>query len=147
MIRTYQSTDQIALLHLLQLNIPTYFHPSEQKDFEVYLTELREDYFVVEQEGCIIGSGGINYFREEHIARISWDVLHPDWQGKGIGSQLLKHRLSHIQQQSDIQEVIVRTSQLAYLFYEKFGFQLIKKTPNFWAKDFDLYEMKKSNKK
>jgi ribosomal protein S18 acetylase RimI-like enzyme len=38
--------------------------------------------------------------------------------------------------------IIVRTSQLAYKFYQKVGFELEKTEKDFWAKGFDLYQMK-----
>ena len=68
-------------------------------------------------------------------------MIHPDFHGKGIGTQLTLHRLNEIRKTSRVNLVQVRTSQLAYQFYEKVGFKLEKVEKDFWAKGFDLYQM------
>ncbi len=155
-IRLYQNDDKKELIQLIQLNIPTYFDSSEEEEFVEYLENKKEDYFVVEDKSTnqIIGCGGINYFFDDvvgrdtdnskNLARISWDIIHPDFQGQGIGKQLLLHRINHIQNKKEIKIIIVRTSQLAYKFYQKVGFKLEKAEKDFWAKGFDLYQMKMS---
>ncbi|MDF1696256.1 MAG: GNAT family N-acetyltransferase [Saprospiraceae bacterium] len=144
-IRPYHIQDKKQTLYLLEQNIPTYFHRSELIDFEAYLEQEREDYFVVEQDRLLIGAGGINYFHTEKKARISWDIVAPENQGKGIGRALLQHRLSFLKMNKDIDTVDVRTSQLTHRFYEKSGFILIDKKTDYWAPGFDLYHMRKKN--
>ena len=96
MIRSYKSEDKKKIIDLLDLNIPKSFAPSEAEDFIEYLDQHLEDYFVVEENGEIIGAGGINYFPAKNAARISWDFMHPDFQGRGIGKRLLLHRIEFI---------------------------------------------------
>ena len=141
MIRPYETSDQSQVVDLLKQNIPQYFDPSELDDFLVYLEKELEDYFVFEQDQQLVGAGGINYFSEEKLARISWDFIHADFQGKGIGSQLLQFRINHIRKQSNFEKIVVRTSQLVFPFYEKNGFTLEKVVKDFWAEGYDLYEM------
>lgn len=141
MIRRYTPHDKTALLELIQLNIPQYFDPAEADDFSKYLDEEVEDYFVVEDQGIIIGAGGINYFPAKRLARISWDIIHPDAQGKGIGAALTQHRIEHILKNPGMDHIVVRTSQLAYGFYQKQGFELEKIEKDFWAEGYDLYQM------
>ncbi|MCB0608416.1 MAG: GNAT family N-acetyltransferase [Lewinella sp.] len=141
MIRPYQPADKDQLLALIRLNIPQYFAPEEAADFEEYLDRYAETYFVYEENGRITGSGGINYFPESGLARISWDFVHPDHHGKGIGRQLTRHRIETIGKHPDIHKIQVRTSQLAYRFYEKMGFTLESTEKDFWAEGFDLYSM------
>lgn len=142
MIRPYQPRDKSQLLALLNLNTPYFFAASEAVDFTEYLDNHVETYFVVEEDENIVGCGGINYFPEEATARISWDIVHPDHQGKGIGRALLLHRIDDIKANSSIKIIIVRTTQLTYQFYERIGFELEKIKKNFWAPGFDLYQMK-----
>ncbi|EAY30045.1 GNAT family N-acetyltransferase [Microscilla marina] len=141
MIRSYTQADKAAVLQLLQANTPTFFDPSEEADFVHYLTNELEDYFVIEQNHQLLGCGGINYLIADKTARISWDMLHPEAQGKGWGAKLVQHRLDHIKTKPEIATVIVRTSQLAYQFYQKCGFVLQEVTKDYWAKGFDLYYM------
>ncbi|CAL2087178.1 GNAT family N-acetyltransferase [Tenacibaculum sp. 190524A02b] len=145
MIRAYSTTDKSQLIEILRKNIPDFFDYSEEKDFKNYLDNELEDYFVYEENGKIIGSGGINYYTHEKTARISWDIIDPKTQGKGIGKKLTQFRINHINNNIEIDKIIVRTSQLAYKFYEKMGFQLVSIEKDFWAKDFDLYLMEMKN--
>lgn len=145
MIRSYKTEDKPALLELIKLHVLDYFAASEVSEYQDYLENEIEDYFVVTHNDVIIGAGGINYFPDEAVARISWDMIHPDHHGKGIGHQLLKHRLEIIHTNPSIKTVMVRTSQIAYQFYQKVGFELEKIEKDFWAKGFDLYQMRLEN--
>ena len=96
---------------------------------------------MIEVDEEVVGSGGINYFPNEQKARISWDMIHPNFQGKGYGAQLLQHRIRVIQQNGEVTRIIVRTSQLVYPFYEKNGFTLDQVEKDFWEEGYDLYLM------
>ncbi len=147
MIRKYINSDKPLIIELLRKNTPEYFAPSEEKDFENYLDNEVEDYLVYEKNAEIIGAGGINYLSEQKLARISWDVIDPDMHGKGIGKELTQYRLNLLIEKENIDLIVVRTTQLVYKFYEKMGFELDKIEKDFWAKGFDLYQMKINNKK
>ena len=142
MIRKYANTDRAAVLLLLQLNTPKYFHPDEKQDLEEYLDHKRERYFVYEDSNTILGAGGINFFPKTSLARISWDMVHPAHQGKGIGKALTQYRIEEIKNTPGIRTIQVRTSQLAYKFYQNSGFILERIEPDFWAEGLDLYQMK-----
>lgn len=143
MILPYQPKDKPAVLNLLMLNAPKYFHPDEKEEFSQYLEREVEDYYVYESNGEILGAGGINFgFNQGTTARISWDLVHPGHQRQGVGSALLHTRLEQIRQQPSIKILEVRTTQLVYSFYQKFGFKLVQRKKNFWAHGFDLYHMK-----
>lgn len=130
------------LLELLRLNTPKYFAPEERADFDRYLNVETEDYFVaLNPEGEIVGCGGINYFPQEQLARISWDMVHPQWQGKGAGSKLLQYRMDLLRQTEGIYTIMVRTTQLVFPFYAKNGFALTETAKDYWAPGFDLYTM------
>lgn len=141
MIRVYTSKDKGKLIELLRLNTPEFFHPEEEQDFIDYLENHSQNYFVIEDANTIIGSGGINYFDDGKIARISWDMIHPNVQGNGLGSKLTQYRIDQIKTKPEVEVIIVRTTQLVYKFYQKLGFELIKTEKDFWAKGFDLYQM------
>ncbi|CAM2881076.1 GNAT family N-acetyltransferase [Flavobacterium frigoris] len=145
-IRPYIQNDKVAVIELLRSNTPRFFDPTEEKYLIEYLNKEVEDYFIVEENHEIIGAGGINYFPEEKTARISWDIIKPDSQGKGIGRKLTEYRINHLNKNIEVDIIIVRTTQLVYKFYEKRGFKLMKVEENFWAKNFDLYQMELKNK-
>lgn len=136
-------SDKTAILKLLRLNTPGSFAPDEEGDLLEYLDSSAENYLVVEGGGEIIGAGGINYgFDNGRTARISWDMIDPSCQGKGVGTELLQFRIAEIKQNKTITNIVVRTTQFAYEFYEKNWFRLEKVSGDYWANGFDLYQMK-----
>lgn len=144
-IRKYAATDRENVIHLLRLNTPAFFSPAEEKDLIHYLGCEVEDYFVMESDAQIVGCGGINYLQDHSIARISWDIFHPDFQGRGLGRKLTQFRIERIRAQTGIQTISVRTSQMVFRFYEKMGFDLVEVVPDYWAQGYDLYRMELQN--
>ena len=140
-IRPYSPLDNASIIVLLRLNTPQYFAPEEEQDLRDYFTNHIDRYFVIEDNGAIIGSGGINITNKGRNAAISWDIIHPDYQGKGVGRLLTQHRLDIIKQMDGIENISVRTSQLVYKFYEKFGFELKEVAKDYWADSIDMYRM------
>lgn len=139
-IREYVPSDKEAVLKLIRLNIPQYFAPEEETDLSNYLDNEREYYYVLLSGMEIIGCGGINMADDGTRGKISWDIVHPDWQRRSLGSLLLKHRLNVLNSMG-IKRITVRTSQVAYQFYQKRGFVLKNIKKDYWAKGFDMYAM------
>src|SRR5690606_4457259 len=103
MIRKYSHKDKPRLIELLRLNTPEYFDASEENEFESYLNTEVEDYFVFLENSEIIGAGGINNFLTEKLARISWDIIRPKSQGKGIGKRLTEFRINQLKSHPEIE--------------------------------------------
>jgi ribosomal-protein-alanine N-acetyltransferase len=114
MIRPYNPKDKEQLINLLRLNTPAYFAPSEEKDYIDYLQHHADNYFLIEKEGVVLGAGGFNLLEENKLARISWDLVHPDAQGKGLGRMLTKYRIDKIREHPEVRVIAVRTSQLVF---------------------------------
>ncbi|MGM0580709.1 MAG: GNAT family N-acetyltransferase [Bacteroidota bacterium] len=142
-IRPYIASDKAAVLQLFDLNTPQYFDKTERAGLIHYLDNETEDYFVVEEQGEIVGAGGINYEPQAKTAAISWDIIKPNQHGKGIGRKLTQYRIQHINTKDEIELIVVRTSQHTNKFYEKMGFKLLKVEKDYWAEGFDLYEMER----
>lgn len=140
-IREYQSEDKNQVMALFRLNTPDCFSENEEQDLDLYLDKYIEDYYVLNIDNQLVGCGGINYEEEGEIAIISWDIFHPEFHGKGLGTKLLKYRIDKILRNKEIKSVMVRTSQVVYKFYQKFGFKLIETKKDFWAEGFDLFKM------
>lgn len=109
-IREYKKKDKDEVIKLIRLNIPDFFAIEEEKDLNEYLESQRELYYVVLLDGKIVGCGGINFANDKTIAKISWDIIHPDYQGKSLGTKLLQHRIDKLNSMSEIQKITVRTS-------------------------------------
>ena len=144
-MRKYTKKDKSTLLELLRQNTPSSFSPSSSLPFINSLDHELEDYFVYEVNAKIIGAGGVNYFLDDKSARISWDIVDSKSQGRGVGKKLTQYRINHLNGISKVKIIRVRTSQHAYKFYEKMGFELEKMEKDYWAKNFDLYLMQMRN--
>lgn len=140
-IRDYAYSDREAILHLFHLNVPRFFSKSEEKDLIEFLDHHLIHFFLMEINGQVVGCGGYNLFPEQADARISWDIFHPDFQGRGLGSALLQFRIDRMKEVPGLKTITVRTSQWVYRFYEKFGFELKEVVKDYWAEGFDLYRM------
>lgn len=141
-IRTFEEKDTAQLLDLIKLHVPASFAETEIQDFEDYLKFELEHYFVIQVNEMVLACGGINFKGTADQAWLSWDIVHPEFQSKGFGSMLLKHRIDVVKQMLHIHTLWVRTSQTASKFYEMKGFKIFRIVPDFWAKGFDLVEMK-----
>ena len=141
LIRPYKASDKTELLTLIDLNTPLYFAPTEKSDFDRYLDSEIELYYVITFEGKTVGCGGINFQDDKSVGVISWDIIHPEYQGKSFGKQLLEFRLEQLKRIESVEKIIVRTSQNTSLFYQKQGFEIKEKVTNYWAEGFDLYFM------
>jgi N-acetylglutamate synthase-like GNAT family acetyltransferase len=145
-IREYHLNDKEALLNLFDLNCPAYFSPEERSDLEKYLKHEREDYFIIELDGKVVAGGGINIQKEKNKGVLSWDMIHPDYQKRGIGSKLAAFRINHLEKIRQVNEIGVRTSQFTHAFYAKCGFELQEIAADYWAPGYDLYDMKYTGK-
>ncbi len=144
-IREYEPNDKDEVLNLIRLNTPEYFAVDEEEDLKNYLDNEIELYYVLLYDGKTVGSGGINFSDDQTTGKISWDIIHPGYQGKSLGTKLLKHRIDKLNSVKRIQKITVRTSQVAYKFYEKQGFELFEIKKDYWADGFDMYNMEYKN--
>lgn len=140
-IREYELKDKNEVINLIRLNTPFFFATEEEKELEEYLETKRELYYVVIYNEKIVGCGGINFSDNHNTGIISWDIFHPNYQGKSFGSKLLNYRLDKLKSINGIHKITVRTSQVVYKFYEKHGFELLNIKKDGWAKGFDIYSM------
>ena len=112
-----------------------------EADLDEYLEHRRELYYVLLANGTIAGCGGINFADGGTTAKISWDIVHPAWQGRSLGTRLLEYRIEKLESLGGIRRITVRTSRQAHRFYEKRGFVLREVRRDYWAEGFDLYAM------
>ncbi len=140
-IREYEPQDKNEVINLIRLNTPEYFAIDEEEDLINYLETERELYYVLLFDQKIVGCGGINFADNHTTGKISWDIFHPDYQGKSLGTTLLKYRIDKLNSIDSIHKIIVRTSQIAFKFYEKQGFEIKEVVKDYWAEGFDMYYM------
>ena len=144
LVRKYNDSDRTKVLELFKKNTPEYFTPTEEKDLIYYLDNHAENFYVLKVDNKIVCCGGYNISEDPEVVRISWDIVDPQHQGKGFGGELTLFRIEKMSEIPGVKTLSVRTSQLAYKFYERFGFVLKEKVKDFWAPGFDMYRMDRS---
>ncbi|MEQ9415618.1 MAG: GNAT family N-acetyltransferase [Cyclobacteriaceae bacterium] len=140
-IRPYQPADRQAVSEVFRLNTPEFFDVKEQSDLEKYLDDHWATYFVMEDKGRIIGCGGYHFEVDGSTGRLSWDFFDPQYKGKGLGRQMINHCLEELRKSPQLKKTEVWTSQLAYQFYARFGFETQEIKEDFWGPGLDLYRM------
>lgn len=145
-IRKYTPTDTERIIELFRLNTPFYFSPSEEKDLKYYLNSHSENYYLIEENNKILACGGFNLLEDGKVVRVSWDIVQPESHGKGMGTLLVDYRMEIIASLKGVKRIEVRTSQLVFKFYERFGFITKEIVPDFWAIGYDLYRMEYEGK-
>jgi len=141
MIRKYNQKDRPELIEIFKLNTPKYFDSNEVKDFEEYLDQNADTYLTIEIENRIAGGTGYQITDNYTIGRITWIFFHPDFSGLGLGRQSVEYCLNIFKTNPSIKKLVVTTSQLAYKFFEKFGYKLTYTEKDYWGKGLDLYTM------
>lgn len=140
-IRPYQPADAEPLLILFRKNVPAAFGESEVADYADFLRVNPDPYFVAEHSGYVVGACGCGVKDDGVTGRIAWIFSDPDITGLRIGSVLVRHCLAQLRANPAVTLIECRTSQVAYRFFERFGFTLQCTEPDYWTAGFDLYYM------
>lgn len=143
MIRPYKISDKHRLIEIFNLNVPTYFDAKEIEDFIRYLDEKSDHYLTVEQEEKIVGGVGHDFIESDQSGRVTWIFFDPEYTGKGLGHEAVEHCNNIFKSNSQVEKLVVRTSQLAYKFFEKFDYKTIKIEKEYWGPGLDLYIMER----
>lgn len=144
-IRPYQPTASASLLNIFQMNVPAAFGANEVAEYAEFLNTHTDPYFVAEHNGQVVGACGAYMTQDQQTARISWILTNPGTHELSVGSALMGHCLDLIRQWPTVRHIECRTSQVAYRFFEKFGFALHYTKPDKWAPGLDLYFMSMPN--
>jgi ribosomal-protein-alanine N-acetyltransferase len=142
-IRPFLKEDVPDLVAVFRTLVPYFFGASEEQDLLDHLDQYGDTYYILEQEGIILGGGGIVLNEEAHRGRLSWTFLHEKAQGKGAGRALIEWLLDRLREESYISTVEVWTSQRTFAFFERFGFQNLEIKKNYWAPGLHLYRMER----
>jgi ribosomal protein S18 acetylase RimI-like enzyme len=121
-LRPYTPDDKEACLSLLDSNTPRFFAPHERDEFDPFLNNPGDRYWVVEDgAGTVIGCSGYWIVPETPVALITWTMVARSWHGRGVGRWLLLTCLHHLCRMPAVQTVTLDTSQHITGFYERVG--------------------------
>ena len=137
----YEPSDRDQCLRLFQSNVPRFFHPSEEAEYETYLDQHAPgNYWCALQDGSPVGCGGIR-IRPDGIGRLVWGMIHRDHHRQGLGQALLQFRLRQLAESPEVKIIQLETSQYNPGFFRRFGFSEFKKTEDLYGPGLDSHEM------
>jgi hypothetical protein len=120
-IRRYDPEDLEAVVAIFRSNIPKYFGHDEEAGLREFLGDpRREDYFVCELDGDIIGAGGIALNEDETVSL----------------------RINAAREKHPMLPLVISTSQHTQGFYERFGFRLTHHEPDGFGPGIDICKMR-----
>ncbi len=142
-IRDYRPSDLEAVVGIFRSNIPKYFGPHEESGLRSYLSEFPHDYFIVEIDTCVVGSGGFALNKgDEQTVSLCWGMIRSDHLGTGLGKILTETRIARIRERFPEAPIVISTSQHTQGFYEKFGFVLTGHLHDGFGPGIDICEMR-----
>jgi len=127
LFRPYEENDRAACLDIFDGNVPRYFDRSERAGFteDLERSGSRTPYFVLIQHARIIGCGGLVISSDGTRSGLSWGMVDPAHQRRGMGAALLRYRLAYLQTMPLMRAVELSTSQHTQGFYQRFGFAVV----------------------
>jgi N-acetylglutamate synthase-like GNAT family acetyltransferase len=123
--RRFQISDLPECLEIYKLNEPGRFPEGVLDQYERRLREQSSYFLVAERNGHIIAAGGIAYSQKPHWVMLSFGLVRPDEQGKGVGTALLLARLALLKNNEPVYRVLICAVAKSLGFYERFGFRRI----------------------
>lgn len=146
--KPYESKYKEGCMNAFKSNVPDYFVQEEIAEFENFLDKLvKQDdllstyYFVLGTDDRIVGCGGFGDKEDTHSITLAWGLIHRDFHKIGLGKLLLEYRIRQFRQIYPDASLFLDTTQFTYTFFEKFGFETLNITEDFYAPGMHRYDM------
>jgi len=120
--RTYTPGDFGRCVEIHDANAEGRFPQGSRRDFLDYLQRVPTGLIIAETEGEIAGFGGLSVV-SENVHVLCFGMVHPEFQGLGVGSTLALPRLQAAARVPDVHFVVIYAVQKSLTFYERFGFE------------------------
>lgn len=141
--RLFAPEDLDAVVAVFRSNIPKYFTPEEEPGLHEFLLGYSEDYYVIEIDGEIVGSGGVAWNDLENpTVSLCWGMVRKDRLGTGLGKELTEFRIRYAREKFGDLPLTIGTSQHTQGFYEKFGFRLAEFEKDGYGPGIDMCKMR-----
>jgi [ribosomal protein S18]-alanine N-acetyltransferase len=141
-------------LKYLKAMLPFFFDETEIKGLEKWLdgrdqcriayeNSSADFFYALEFESEICAFGGFYIDAQKPKAVLAWGMVDRKFQRRGLGSELLEFRLANIEKLFPGYTVVLDTSQHTHDFFRKFGFAVLKVTPEGYGPGLHRYDMVK----
>lgn len=141
--RPFRPNDIAGCMRLFRSNLPHYFAPEEESQFNAFLRGLTRDdlYYVIESDGEVLACGGLALSADGATATFTWGMVDKERHGVGLGKILARHRIAVARTMSGVAAIHLDTSQFTRGFYAHMGFALVTVTPDGYGAGFDKCAM------
>lgn len=133
-LRPYTSADRLACLEIFDSLLPAQINPATRPLLEAWLDGPLGAYFVMEHDGCIVGSGGYTISPDRTAATLEWGMVRRDSQRLGLGRFLLMYRIREIGGLGTVSLVVAHPPRPSAAFFEKQGFRPAGAGQDAWIK-------------
>lgn len=140
-VRRYREGDRAGCLGVFGSNMPGDFLPGEREAFAGFLDELPGPYWVLEEDGRIVGCGGVAIEADGETASLCWGMVARERHGQGLGRRLLEARLEWARQTPGVKRVALTTGRPREGFFGRFGFRTLRVVPDGHGPGVDAVEM------
>ena len=140
-IKPYQSEYYKECLAIFDENCPEYFAPNERADYQHYLENKPNAYFLVMMRGKVIGAFGLPIEQEHNVSTITWIMIRSHYQRMGIGHKIMKHIDDTVRRQH-VSVIKIAASHLSAPFFAKFGANTITRVEHGWGPNMHRIDMK-----
>jgi GNAT superfamily N-acetyltransferase len=141
-IRPYRLEDAPACLAVFDSNTPQFFMPSERDEFASFLAEPGDKDLVGVADGLLVACGGYWPLPNAPVAALTWGMVHRDHHRKGLGRQLLEHRLAVLGEHPGLVAVVLQTSQHSAPFFTRAGFVVEEVRSDGYGPGLDDYRLR-----
>ena len=121
--RRFGDADLEHCLEIYRLKEPDTFPAGALDLYRKSLLERKSYYLVAEMEGRVVATGGLQYFLRRDIAVLCFGLVHPKFQGRGVGTALVLTRLALLNAADPALRVWIFAVWKSINFYRRFGFR------------------------
>jgi [ribosomal protein S18]-alanine N-acetyltransferase len=127
-VRSFRKSDLDACCEIYRLNEPENFPEGWFDHFRKWLTGGRASILVVEGNGEVVGFGGVTFYLpvSKKAAGLSFGMVHPHAQGRGIGTVLLLARIAVLPEPDGVYALSLSAIPKSESFFRKFGFGFVR---------------------
>jgi predicted GNAT family N-acyltransferase len=140
--RAFEPEDLESVVAIFRSNVPKYFGLAEEEGLRNFLGGFTGDYYLLELNGEVVGSGGVAQNHDNTVS-LCWGMVHANHLGTGLGKTLTEFRIEKAHEKFGNMPLVVTTSQHTRGFYEKLGFRLTEHRRDGFGPGIDMCKMRK----
>ena len=136
--RHYSVEDRKRCLEIFDANCPASFAPNERVEYSAFLDAGPQGYEVCLVDGGLLGAFGLIPVPrpgDPHRTRISWIMIDPAAQGRGVGRAMMERvrEMAAARSGGRSAEVDIAASHVSAPFFARFGAAEVARVEDGWG--------------